>query len=221
MITLLWILIIQSVRVCVRALTSMSSVKLCSQRTQQHLNRPSLTPCSGSDRWTRPPRLKLKLRSNLHCHYLRYKSRNLSVKKNFQKTNNWIRQVVDLPGWGWSWVLIYTSPTSSHLLHSQQKQKVNNFLVKTRSSWLPAGSRLADYEIGSTWIIGYFPFYFKYEIEFDLQRVCDLKSGCTYLFGKQFTTYFRNVGIYWVVEIVGLNAPPLSILVKTLIWFHP
>ena len=142
MTNLLWILIIQSVRVCVRALTSMSSVKLCSQRTQQHLNRPSLTPCSGSDRWTRPPRLKLKSRSNLHYHYLRYKSRNLSVKKNFKETNNWIRQVVDLPGWGWSWVLIYTSPTSSHLLHSQQKQKVNNFLVKTRSSWLPAGSRL-------------------------------------------------------------------------------
>ena len=117
---------------------------------------------------------------------------------------------MDLPGWGWSWVLIYTSPTSSHLLHSQQKQKVNNFLVKTRSSWLPAGSRLADYEIGSTWIIGYFPFYFKYEIEFDLQRVFDLKSGCTYLFGKQFTTYFRNVRIYWVVEIVArsLCTPP-------------
>ena len=204
MINLLWILIIQSVRVCVRALTSVSSVKLCSQRTQQHLNRPSLTPCSGSDlpgwswSWGLIYIIIIFDTSQEICPW----------KKNFKKTNNWIRQVVDLPGWGWSWVLIYTSPTSSHLLHSQQKQKVNNFLVKTRSSWLPAGSRLADYEIGSTWIIGYFPFYFKYEIEFDLQRVFDLKSGCTYLFGKQFTTYFRNVGVYWVVEIVGLYAPP-------------
>ena len=209
MINLLWILIIQSVRVCVRALTSMSSVKLCSQRTQQHLRTgllslravaqtggPDLPGWSWS--WGLIYIIIIFDISQEICPW----------KKNFKKTNNWIRLVVDLPGWGWSWVLIYTSTTSSHLLHSQQKQKVNNFLVKTRSSWLPAGSRLADYEIGSTWIIGYFPFYFKYEIEFDPERVCDLQWGCTYLFGKQFTTYFRNVGIYWVVEIVGLYAPP-------------
>ena len=104
MINLLWILIIQSVRVCVRALTSMSSVKLCIV----HLKNTT-TPQQAFSH-----------------------SRALSAM-------HWRRQVVDLPGWGWSWVLIYTSPTSSHLLHSQQKQKVNNFLVKTRSSWLPAG----------------------------------------------------------------------------------
>ena len=32
-----------------------------------------------------PPRVRLKLSSNLHYHYLRYKSRNLSVKKKHKK----------------------------------------------------------------------------------------------------------------------------------------
>ena len=40
------------------------------------------------------------------------------------------------------------------------------------------------------------------------QRVCDSKQGCTQLFGKQFTSYYQNVGIYWVVEIVA--GPPCT-----------
>ena len=206
----------------------MSSVKLCSQRTQQHLNRPSLTPCSGSDLpgWSWSWGL---------IYIIIIFDTNQEIcpwKKNFRKTNNWIRQVVDLPGWGWSLVLIYTSPTSSHLLHSQQKQKVNNFLVKTRSSWLPAGSSWGegDYEIGWTWIICYFPFYCRYEIEWDLiwteslwlkvgvysivwQTIYIILSECWSTLG--FWNSCR-ASMQWCTR-----APAFSTLARTMRWFHP